>query len=125
MSTEPKPNGNGVHAVSLRVSRNTARWLLIGGIVFAILFSFGAAYYTLTTTTKQVDENSEDIARFKRAFQADKVCSLSNQGKACVDLFERLKHNITAEQKREAACAVLDELDIPEADALYKKAECP
>lgn len=93
--------------------------------MFAIFFSFAAAFYTLTTTTDKVDENSQSIEQFKRAFQADKVCSLSNQGKACVDLFERLNHNITDEQRKLAACAVLDELDIREADEWYKKAECP
>ena len=121
---EHTPNGNGAQ-FHLRLSRNTARWLLLGGVIFAILFSFAAAFYTLTTTTDKVDENSEDIAKFKRAFQADKVCSLSNQGKACVDLFERLRHNITDEQKKLAACSVLDELDIPEADAWRRKAGCP
>jgi hypothetical protein len=125
LSTEPTPNGNGHSGqVSLRISKNTARWLLLGGVIFAILFSLGAAYYTLTTTTDRVDANAQDIQRFKRAFQADKVCSLSNQGKACIDLFERLARNVTEDQQKRAACTVLEELNIPEADVWRRKANC-
>ena len=107
------------------MSKNVARWLLLGGVIFAMLFSLCAAYYTLTTTTDKVDENSEDIQSFKRAFRADKVCSLSNQGKACIDLFERLQRNITQEQQEQLACGVLETLNIPEADAWRRRADCP
>jgi Trm5-related predicted tRNA methylase len=53
--------------------------------------------------------------------RAEKVCSESNQGQACRDLFHRLVNNADPEIRREFGCLVARELHRPD---LASKIDC-
>ena len=48
-------------------------------------------------------------AEINRVFVKEKVCSDTNQGEPCRDLFERLANNLSKEQRFRLACLVLYE----------------
>ena len=80
--------------------------------VFVGILSFNAvqagserALRVAIAARSEVQAHEEVINQFR----AEKVCSDTNQGQACRDLFNRLRNNITDEQRFQLACMVLDQ----------------
>lgn len=59
----------------------------------------------------------ELVSNFKLRLEAEKVCSESNRGDACRALFQRLAEDLSAQQRRDLACSVAKELQLPQYQA--------
>lgn len=105
-------------SVSLHLSPTDRTKLLAVLVCIALFFASLTVVHTLNA-------NSSDIARIKRVFVAEKVCSLSNQGQACRDLFDRLAINLSPNQRYRLACDVLAALETQEAIMMRVAAKCP
>lgn len=57
---------------------------------------------------------------FESRLHAERVCSNSNRGQACRDLFQRLAEDISPTQRRELACTVAAILALPEYETVCK-----
>jgi len=70
--------------------------------------------------------SANEQLRNKAFLSKEKVCSETNQGQACEDLFRRLATNITAEQRLRLACDVLAALkQVPVVVRLRMASDCP
>lgn len=100
------------------------RELLI--IYIAILIVTGLAMFAMFTAADAAHDQAEIAnARARVALlQREQVCSLSNQGLPCRDLFRRLASSITDAQRRELACTVITFLDGKEADRIARVSHC-
>lgn len=56
----------------------------------------------------------EFVKNFRERLSSEKVCSESNRGDACRALFQRLAEDLSPQQRRDLACAVADELKLPQ-----------
>lgn len=92
-------------------------WLLIVTVLVA---------YTLTHFYRHTEEAQQAAAvALSRSVEEQKICSASNLGEACRDLFERLARSISDEQRHELACAVVLALTpTPALQAIRRASKC-
>lgn len=70
----------------------------------------------------EVAVSAEKKARISQELAKEKVCSETNQGEACRDLFQRLRNNISNTQRFQLACVILDQTQQTD---IFKKIGCP
>jgi hypothetical protein len=111
----------------------TTRIVLVSVVLtMALLFSAVSVFHVLNDTTDQVskntslaEQNAKEVRQIKAVLFSEKVCSDTNRGQACRDLFNRLASSLSPDQRFRLGCDVLAALNLAELDTLRRQAKCP
>lgn len=97
-------SGSGIRRLDLLILY--VLFVFIGFLAFnAVQAGSERALKIAVSTRTEVAEHDRILSQFR----SEKVCSDTNQGQACRDLFNRLRNNITDAQRFQLACMVLDQ----------------
>ena len=107
------------------------RWQVIVVFVLMALGATGVAFwngYRINQAEDRIQRNTKIaiaahvkatqaqsfVESFQERIRGEKVCTESNRGDPCRALFQRLAEDLSTQQRRDLACAVAQELQLPE-----------
>lgn len=99
----------------LSVKTNVTRlelWAMC--LMIAVTVAIGLALVNEWNNQAQSAANKAEAAVTLQTLRNEKVCSDTNQGQACRDLFTRLVNNVSPDQKRQLACLIARDLHRPD-----------
>lgn len=111
--------------------RSVERWQLLLAYLILVVAMAISLYWThdLASQADQKAAKAQTVLhqqQFAQSLRNEQVCSLSNQGDACRDLFDRLAKSITPTQRYRLGCQALGGL-LPnkQVTKIRKVSHCP